>query len=82
MTQYEEDHDGKQRAVGGDTFSMIVSFGPTLEARVLMAQGNASQKTSPHRHDQLSLHSERNMREPWLSREQVKKNTVLRDALH
>jgi acyl-homoserine-lactone acylase len=73
--------DGRARAVGGDTFSAAIEFGPQRRARVLLAYGNATQPGSRHAGDQLELFSRGEMRAPWLERQEVEAHLESRERV-
>ena len=63
--------DGKFKIVAGDTFYAAVEFSKPLKARVLLSYGNSTQPGSPHMGDQLQLFAKKEMRQPWLTREEI-----------
>jgi acyl-homoserine-lactone acylase len=63
--------NGKMKAVAGDTFYAVVEFAEPLRARVLLSYGNSTQPGSPHMGDQLELFAKKEMRTPWLDREEI-----------
>ncbi|MBC7789729.1 MAG: acylase [Anaerolineae bacterium] len=74
--------DGKGfRAVGGDSWYAVVEFGTPVRARALLGYGNASQKGSPHRTDQVELFSRKELREVWRSRKEVEGNLEKREVI-
>ncbi len=56
---------------GGDSWVGIIEFGDTMNAKVLLSYGNATQKTSPHFGDQLELFSKKEMRDAWFLKSDV-----------
>jgi acyl-homoserine-lactone acylase len=64
----------------GDTFYAVVEFSRPLKARVLTSYGNATQPGSPHKGDQLELFARKEMRTPWLTREEVEANLESRTS--
>lgn len=68
---YEPDKDLRFRPVQGDSFIAVVEFGETVHAKVLLAYGNATQPGSPHMGDQLTLFSEKQLRDAWLTRADI-----------
>jgi acyl-homoserine-lactone acylase len=78
--------DGGQGGVaaGGDSYVAAVEFSDPVRAKVLLSYGNHSQPGSPHRGDQLDLLSRQELRDAWLTREEVEANlkaiTVLQEA--
>jgi acyl-homoserine-lactone acylase len=68
-------------ASAGDSFIAAVEFSNPVQARVLIAYGNASQPGSKHRSDQLHLAAERQLRPVWISRAEVETHLESRDSL-
>ena len=60
-------------ATGGDSFIAAIEFGRTVRAHTLIAYGNASQKGSPHRTDQLGLFARKQLKPALLERAEVLK---------
>lgn len=67
-------------ATGGDSYVAVIEFSQPVRARAVLTYGNASQPDSPHRTDQLPLFAAKQLREVWLTREQVLQNLSLREA--
>ncbi len=63
-------------AGGGDSWVGVIEFAETPKAKVLLSYGNASQKDSPHRGDQLELYSKKKLRDAWFTIEDVNANTI------
>jgi acyl-homoserine-lactone acylase len=72
--------DGKLVVVAGDTYYAAVEFARPVRARVLLSYGNATRPGSRHRGDQLELFAKQQMREAWLTREQIQAHLGRRDA--
>lgn len=72
--------EGKFNIEGGDSWVAVIEFSQPLRARVLVGQGNATQPGSPHVGDQLALFAEKQLREPWLTREAVEANLELHET--
>lgn len=67
---------GKELSVGGgDSWVGVIEFGKRIHARVLLSYGNASEVSSPHNGDQLTLFSEKKLRDPWFYPEELKDHT-------
>jgi acyl-homoserine-lactone acylase len=66
--------DGIRTPVHGETWVSMVEFSTPLKALGLMSYGNASQKGSPHRSDQLALLAAKKLRTLWTTRAQVEQN--------
>jgi acyl-homoserine-lactone acylase len=56
---------------GGDCWVGVIEFGDTVQAKVLLSYGNATQKNSPHFGDQLDLFSSKQLRDAWLTRKSI-----------
>ncbi|SFE17277.1 acyl-homoserine-lactone acylase [Chitinophaga sp. CF118] len=68
--------NGKELSVGaGDSWVGVVEFGKRINARVLLSYGNSSEVSSPHNGDQLTLFSEKKLRDPWFYPEELEKHT-------
>jgi acyl-homoserine-lactone acylase len=67
-------------ATGGDSFILGIEFTEPVRARALLTYGNASQPGSPHRTDQLELFARKEMREVFLTRQQVLNNLSRRET--
>lgn len=63
--------DGVDTVIGGDTFYAAVEFSEPVQARVLLAYGNATRAGSPHVGDQIEMFARKEMRAPWLTRAEV-----------
>jgi acyl-homoserine-lactone acylase len=63
--------DGVLEGYLGETFIALVEFGDQLRARVLLGYGNSSRPDSPHNGDQVTLLSNKQMRDPWRTRDEV-----------
>jgi acyl-homoserine-lactone acylase len=82
VADYEEDGDGRRWVSMGDSYYALLAFGPDgVEARVLLAYGNASQPGSPHIGDQLELYGQKRMRMPWRVRSDIEANLESRTDL-
>lgn len=74
--------DGKgYRAIGGDTWYAVIEFGSPVRARALLGYGNASQRGSRHRTDQLELFSRKELRNVWRTRKDVEGNLERREVI-
>jgi len=72
---YQEDPEGRRWVQAGDSWYALLEFGPDgVDARVLLAYGNASQPGSPHVGDQLDLYGAKRMRTPWRTRADIEAN--------
>jgi acyl-homoserine-lactone acylase len=74
--------DGKELSVGGgDSWVGVIEFGERINARVLLSYGNASEASSPHNGDQLTLFSEKKLRDPWFYQDELKNHTERTEIL-
>jgi acyl-homoserine-lactone acylase len=64
----------------GDSFVAAVEFSTPVRAQALVGYGNASQPGSPHRTDQLSFLSKKELRPVWRTRAEIEKNLESRKA--
>ncbi|RVK17028.1 acylase [Sinorhizobium meliloti] len=69
------------QAVSGDSFVAVVEFSDPPRALVLLGYGNASQRGSPHRIDQLELMSRGEFRQAWFARSDIEANLERREQL-
>lgn len=60
---------------GGDSWIGAIEFGDEVKAKVLLTYGNATQKDSPHKGDQLELFSKKEMRDAWITKVDIISNT-------
>lgn len=61
---------------GGDSWVGVIEFGDEVKAKVLLSYGNATQKNSPHNGDQLELFSNKELRDAWFTKEEIKAHTA------
>jgi acyl-homoserine-lactone acylase len=81
VVEYDQDRDGRYRAIGGDSYVAAIEFSIPVRARVLLSYGNSSQPGSRHNGDQLELFSKKQMREAWRTRKEIEANLEMRDVL-
>ena len=75
--------EGKRlRAIGGDSYQAIIEFGDKPKAMALVSYGNASQKGSKHRTDQLKFYSEKKLRPVWLDKKEINQHLEQREILN
>jgi acyl-homoserine-lactone acylase len=74
VIDYNPDSDGRFASEGGDTFIAAVEFSTPLRAKVLLTFGNSSDPNSPHYGDQLGLSAKKQLRDAWLTREEIEKH--------
>ncbi len=71
------DTDGIRTYIrGGDSWVGVIEFGDTLNAKVLLSYGNATQRDSPHFGDQLELFSRKEMRDAWLLKSDIESHAA------
>ena len=61
---------------GGDSWVAVIEFDETVQAKVLLSYGNATQSDSPHNGDQLELFSKKELRDAWFTKADVESNTA------
>ena len=66
---------------GGDSWVGVIEFGEKVTAKVLLSYGNATQKDSPHYGDQLELFSKKELRDAWITKNQVDAHTARVEVL-
>ena len=81
VTNYVPIGDDRFMAIGGDSYQAIIEFGDKPKAMTLVSYGNASQKGSKHRTDQLKFYSEKKLRPVWRNKEEIKQHLELREML-
>jgi len=81
VIDYHTGEDKKLTAVAGDSYVAIVSFGKKVKAKVLLSYGNATQPGSRHTGDQVPLLSRKELRTPWLQREEVLQHLEKKETL-
>jgi acyl-homoserine-lactone acylase len=78
---YRPDSDGRQVAVGGDSFVAVIEMANPVRARVLMSYGNASQANLPFKCDQMELLARKEMRWAAIARADIEANLWRRETL-
>jgi len=78
---YSPSRAGDYHIVGGDTWTAAIEFSQPYRAQVVLPAGNATQPGSPHVGDQLSLFSEKRLRDAWFTREAVEANLELYEVV-
>ncbi len=68
--------DNNMYVGGGDSWVGVIEFGDEINAKVLLSYGNATQKDSPHFGDQLEHYSKKELRDAWISQEEIDANTA------
>jgi acyl-homoserine-lactone acylase len=76
---FVQDKDLRFRPVHGDSYIAVVEFSNPVHAKVLLSYGNSSQPNSPHLGDQLELFSKKELRDAWLTRDEIE--THLEDKI-
>lgn len=75
---FEQDTDLRFYPVHGDSYIAVVEFADPVRAKVLLTYGNATQPGSAHVGDQLELFSRKELRDAWLTREEIEANLEAR----
>ena len=66
---------------GGDSWVGVIEFGEKIRAKVLLSYGNSTQDDNPHNGDQLTLYSEKKLREAHFYPKDVETNKKSREIL-
>jgi acyl-homoserine-lactone acylase len=74
VLEYQPTKDGRFAAIGFDNFIAAVEFSTPIRAKVLLTSGNSSDPDLPHYGDQLVLSAKKQLREAWLTREEIEKH--------
>ena len=82
VVDYQPAGNGRYRAVGGDSYEAVIEFSSPVQARSLVAYGNASRTGSPHRTDQLPLFARKEFKPVWRTRAEVQAHLERREELH
>ncbi len=80
VTSYKPIKNNRYAASGGDSFQAIVEFSSPLKALVGIGYGNASQKNSIHKTDQIKFYSQKELRPAWRTRNEIEKNLIDKDT--
>jgi acyl-homoserine-lactone acylase len=75
------DAAGRRYPQHGETWVAVIEFTSPLRAYGLMSYGNARQRGTAHRSDQLELLANRQLRPLWLQRKDIEANLVERTRL-
>ncbi len=81
VTDFGDGDGGARQALGGDSFVAAVEFGPEVRAMTLLAYGNATQRGSKYRGDQLRLYAGKRLRPAWRTRADIEANLAARERL-
>ena len=68
---FVQDKDRRFRPVHGDSYIAVVEFSDPVHAKVLLSYGNSTQPDSPHNGDQLELFAKKELRDAWLTRDEI-----------
>jgi len=77
---FTQDKDLRFRVVQGDSYIAVVEFSNPVHAKVLLSYGNATQPDSPHFGDQLELFAKKELRDAWLTREEIEAHLADREV--
>ena len=80
VVDYQPAGNGRYRAVGGDSYEAVIEFSSPVQARSLVAYGNASRTGSPHRTDQLALFSRKEFKPVWRTRAEIEGHLERRET--
>lgn len=78
---FEQDSDLRFKVVAGESYIAVIEFSEPVHAKVLLTYGNATQPGSPHVGDQLEIFARKQMRDAWLTREEVEAHAEEREVL-
>ncbi len=81
VSGYAKDQPGQFTVAFGTTYVAMVEFTTPVRAQVLLSYGNSSQPGSKHDGDQLPLLASRQMRQAWLSRDDIEAHLEFRESL-
>lgn len=79
-TMYYFPEDGVLNLVSGDTYIAAVEFSNPVKAKVVLGYGNASQKNSKHRFDQIELVKDKKLRQAWLTKKDIESHLEKREV--
>ena len=82
VTGYREAADGCFVAASGDSYVALTEFDNPVRAKALTVYGNASQPGSPHRIDQMELFSKKQLRDVWLTREEIEAHLEKKEIMY
>jgi acyl-homoserine-lactone acylase len=82
VIDYNPDSDGRFASEGGDTFIAAVEFSTSLRAKVLLTSGNSSDPNSSHYGDQLVLSAKKQLRDAWVTREEIENHLESRTVFN
>lgn len=71
---YGRGTDSKWNLMGGSAFTCAVEFGKNIKAKGILSYGNASEKNSPFRGDQLQLMIDRKLRDVFFYQNDIDKH--------
>ena len=74
VTFWNPPEKGKYRAMGGDSFVMVVEFTDPIKAFTITPYGASDDPKSPHFSDQSELFSKDQMKPAWFSEKDIKAN--------
>ncbi|MGL1888171.1 MAG: penicillin acylase family protein [Reichenbachiella sp.] len=71
----------KYTLLGGSAYTSVVEFGSKIRAKGILSYGNASQKNSPFKGDQLQLLVDRELRDIWFYEKDIDANLFKKEIL-
>lgn len=81
VSGYAPDTSGQYTVAFGTTYVAAIEFTDPVRAKVVLSYGNSSQPGSKHDGDQLELFSRRQMRDAWLTREEIEANLEFQERV-
>ncbi|MCA1992480.1 MAG: acylase [Coleofasciculus sp. S288] len=72
--------DGHFQAVEGDSYVAAIEFSNPVRAKALTSYGNATQPHSPYQGDQLQRFAQKQLRQVWRSRQEIKAHLAAREV--
>ncbi len=78
---YGSPTNNKYSLLGGSAYTSVVEFGDKIKTKGLLGYGNASQKESPFKGDQLQLLIDRKLRDIWFYETDIDNNLFLKEII-
>lgn len=78
---YRPSSKTKYTLLGGSAYTSIIEFGEKIKARGILSYGNASQKNSPFKGDQIQLLLDRKLRNIWFYPNEIDDHLYLIEKL-
>lgn len=71
---YEQDDDGRFRAIGGDSYVFAVEFADRIKSHSILAYSQSNDPDSPHYTDQSELFANNQFKPAWFYEEDIQAN--------